>query len=1033
MNENPELYKESYLLYDRVMNPLTAQQERKTRKDRGMKRGRHSTSSSSAFDQPSSSHLNDDDDGNGEGTSRASTSSPIRYISSLTNEVPEVFQNPPNIEPHLEPFTPVKLKSSTVKYTTTSSSPTPLNAPSKTTSTNQTSSSQENTSSSFHSKLQISPPSSHEPNSPHHLNPLLDNILDVPPRPLNPQPLQSHPSLDITLSLSPITPLDHTHDTTSPPSPPQPQPPIMGHPLFYNYHDYHGSTCICYLCSIISPTPPNAPSKTTSTNQTSSSQENTSSSFHSKLQISPPSSHEPNSPPHLNPLLDNILDVPPRPLNPQPLQSHPSLDITLSLSPITPLDHTHDTTSPPSPPQPQPPIMGHPLFYNYHDYHGSTCICSKRGLRQGDPISSYLFTLVMEVLNLMIKRHVRNDGRFKYHSGCGKLEITSLCFADDLLLLCYGDLISASILRQGLDEFSLSSGLYASMSKSEAFFCGLTPEIKNDILMAMPFKEGTLPIKYLGIPLVYKKINVNDCKILIEVIQNRINDWKNKNLSFAGRLLLISYVLALLQVYWGSLFIFPMSVCEKIDKVFKNFLWARGDNSKSMVSVNWKDVCKPKSQGDLGLKSIRSWNVALMAKHLWNVTSDKDSIWVKWVKVHRLKGGNIWDVELKEHRYWSWCQILKLRDGIRRFFNIKIAGLSLNARVCDFISNGSWVWPNEWEGRFDKVLDVPVPNIVHDLDDKVVWIDKKGWEKHFSVAEAWKAIKTEFPKDVNKVFDCDDLVTGGFLYISLDECLKERYVEWWYVDVFPKCFYGPRYDYLTLVVEIYCRRDGNPFLGINMVYFSLDFHVLKCMVEDMYKCGWYDSICIGTGFWQCNRIFDCDDSKASFVFTKDTINFNGCIAVGLGRHTSLDLSYGDGSVGVWLVPGFPDDLEFPLSPPVGLSKLFMISVSKPRVISYECVKTLGEVLDWYLARLGTRHLLSVRTIKLRKEVSRALHPKWRAKVTAIEESKDLTSLSLDDLIGNLKVHEMIIKKDSEIVKAKVKRNLLHLKAKKEYS
>ncbi|GJZ78810.1 reverse transcriptase domain-containing protein [Tanacetum coccineum] len=64
---------------------------------------------------------------------------------------------------------------------------------------------------------------------------------------------------------------------------------------------------------------------------------------------------------------------------------------------------------------------------------------------------------------------------------------------------------------------------------------------------------------------------------------------------------------------------------------------------------------------------------------------------------------------------------------------------------------------------------------------------------------------------------------------------------------------------------------------------------------------------------------------------------------------------------------------------------------------------------------------------------RALHPKWRAKVTAIKESKDLTSLSLDELIGNLKVHEMIIKKDSEIVKAKVKRKSLALKAKKESS
>ncbi|GJZ86242.1 zf-CCHC domain-containing protein [Tanacetum coccineum] len=65
---------------------------------------------------------------------------------------------------------------------------------------------------------------------------------------------------------------------------------------------------------------------------------------------------------------------------------------------------------------------------------------------------------------------------------------------------------------------------------------------------------------------------------------------------------------------------------------------------------------------------------------------------------------------------------------------------------------------------------------------------------------------------------------------------------------------------------------------------------------------------------------------------------------------------------------------------------------------------------------------------------RALHPKWRAKVTAIEDSKDLTSLSLDELIGNLKVYEVIIKKDSEMVKGKREQNRsLALKAKKESS
>ncbi|GJU28683.1 cytochrome P450 [Tanacetum coccineum] len=89
-----------------TLKPLEEIIRENTRKDRGTRRGHHSTSSSSAFDQPSSSHLNDDDDddGNGEGTLRASTPSPIRYVNSLTNKVPQVFQNPLDIDPHLEPF-----------------------------------------------------------------------------------------------------------------------------------------------------------------------------------------------------------------------------------------------------------------------------------------------------------------------------------------------------------------------------------------------------------------------------------------------------------------------------------------------------------------------------------------------------------------------------------------------------------------------------------------------------------------------------------------------------------------------------------------------------------------------------------------------------------------------------------------------------------------------------------------------------------------------------------------------------------------
>ncbi|GKC35254.1 hypothetical protein Tco_1047638 [Tanacetum coccineum] len=88
MFESPELSNDHYVLYDRVMNPLTAQQEQKNQKDYGTRRGLLSTSSSSAFGQPSSSHPNDDDnDGNKEGTSRASTPSPTRFVNLLTNDI----------------------------------------------------------------------------------------------------------------------------------------------------------------------------------------------------------------------------------------------------------------------------------------------------------------------------------------------------------------------------------------------------------------------------------------------------------------------------------------------------------------------------------------------------------------------------------------------------------------------------------------------------------------------------------------------------------------------------------------------------------------------------------------------------------------------------------------------------------------------------------------------------------------------------------------------------------------------------------
>ncbi|GJR65623.1 hypothetical protein Tco_0011688 [Tanacetum coccineum] len=125
-----------------------------------------------------------------------------------------------------------------------------------------------------------------------------------------------------------------------------------------------------------SPSLPNAPSKTPSTKDTSSTFGTTSSSFESKPHSLSSFSRNTPSPQPTNPFLDDILDSPQRPSNPIPLQSHHSLDITLSLSPITPLDHLFKSPSPPLPPPPsQPPIMGHPIYFNILDYHRANFLC----------------------------------------------------------------------------------------------------------------------------------------------------------------------------------------------------------------------------------------------------------------------------------------------------------------------------------------------------------------------------------------------------------------------------------------------------------------------------------------------------------------------------------------------------------------------------------------------------------------------------------------------------------------------------------
>ncbi|GKD52859.1 metallophosphoesterase 1-like protein isoform X1, partial [Tanacetum coccineum] len=261
-----------------------------------------------------------------------------------------------------------------------------------------------------------------------------------------------------------------------------------------------------------------------------------------------------------------------------------------------------------------------------------------RGLRQGDPMSPYLFTLVMEVLTLMVQRKVRNNNQFKYHWGCKELKLTQLCLAGDLLMLSNRDYKSVKVLKDALMEFNRTSSLIPNMNKSTIFFGSVNEIDKRRILEVMPFSIGKLPMKYLGVPLITKSIGITECNQLVEKVKQKVNDWKNKSLSYAGRLQLIAYVLASMHIYWASVFLIPKTTVKDIEKVLKGFLWSQGELKKGAAKIAWKIVCTPKNKGGLGIKSLGPWNEALLCKHLWNVSSNKDSLWVKWVNMVKLKG-----------------------------------------------------------------------------------------------------------------------------------------------------------------------------------------------------------------------------------------------------------------------------------------------------------------------------------------------------------------------------------------------------------
>ncbi|KAI3808225.1 hypothetical protein L1987_24173 [Smallanthus sonchifolius] len=184
----------------------------------------------------------------------------------------------------------------------------------------------------------------------------------------------------------------------------------------------------------------------------------------------------------------------------------------------------------------------------------------KRGLRQGDPMSPHLFTLIMEVLSLLLHQKADKNPAFRYHEQCKKQKIINVSFADDLFLFVNADPLSIKIFRDALNKFSQVSGLTPNLAKSTAYFSTVSQPVKQEILTLMPFKEGALPVRYLGVPLISSRLMYRDCKVLVDRLDKKIDNWMTKSLSFAGRLQLIKSVMSAMHIYWASVFMLPARI-----------------------------------------------------------------------------------------------------------------------------------------------------------------------------------------------------------------------------------------------------------------------------------------------------------------------------------------------------------------------------------------------------------------------------------------------------------------------------------------
>ena len=245
--------------------------------------------------------------------------------------------------------------------------------------------------------------------------------------------------------------------------------------------------------------------------------------------------------------------------------------------------------------------------------HG--CIFPTRGLRQGDPLSPYLFLLCVDGFSSLIKDAARNQmlSGISICRGCSM--VTHLFFANNSLLFCKATNQECHKLIEILGLYEVASGQKVNAEKFSVFFSHNTPQEKRcEVLNILGPMQDIRHSKYLGLSSIIGRSKTKVFAKMKEKVGRKLAGWKGKLLSIGGKEILIKAVTQMVLTYTMSCFLIPKGLCEEIKGMIRKFWWGQRQEESKIVWVSWEKMCKSKSNGGMGFRNLQDFNLAMLAK-----------------------------------------------------------------------------------------------------------------------------------------------------------------------------------------------------------------------------------------------------------------------------------------------------------------------------------------------------------------------------------------------------------------------------------